>query len=238
MEIVSNQEGNIVEIDLKLLRVQATKVAKSILKRWNSVVDEEELDSVINLSLAEVLDKYDQSKGASIVTYMYYHLRGNLAKLIDERVNNSELSMETSGLEYYGNIASQDVDYDGIDSESYLDPHEALERKQARKLYNEALESLSELERTLLNMNLEDGLKVQQIARQLKLSRSYLSRIKHQALRKVMFYIANHMEIKDLHHISLIPSDEPARRGKKSRRTHRRVSSAKRVAVSLQKGRR
>ncbi|MCS6894482.1 MAG: sigma-70 family RNA polymerase sigma factor, partial [Deltaproteobacteria bacterium] len=174
-------------------------------------IDEDEIISVVNLSVAEAINKFDPNRGAGIVTFLYYHLKGNLIKYIDERKKNQEMYVEELGLDFY-NYNQADTTLNIYDS-NLANPENELERKEENELYSRALNQLTDLERELVQLNLEEGYKVQQIAKQLGLSRSYLSKLKHQALRKICFYLGRTLDLKELHTGSRVEK-VPARRGK------------------------
>ncbi|MCX7953028.1 MAG: sigma-70 family RNA polymerase sigma factor [Deltaproteobacteria bacterium] len=204
------------DFDINKLHIQCLKVAKSLLKKWNSTIEQEEIDGIVNLSLAEALNKFDPTKGTSIITFLYYHLKGNLIKHIEATVKNKEVPIEEAGIDFYN---SKLVDeHCVIDTQLVYDPEKNLDRKQIMERFYEALENLSDLERKVLTLNLEEGMKVQHIAKKLNLSRSYLSRLKHQALKRVCLHLARTANLKELHFGKIFDIGEERRRKDKPRR--------------------
>src|SRR5690348_15064745 len=63
-------------------RMKARKLARSILRKWHSRLDLQEVDSIVDLSLCEAVARYNPAKGASFMTFLFYHLRGNLIRAV------------------------------------------------------------------------------------------------------------------------------------------------------------
>src|SRR5690349_3051107 len=63
-------------------RLKARKLGRSILRKWNARLDLQEVDSIVDLSLCEAAARFDPSVGASFLTFLFYHLRGNLIRAI------------------------------------------------------------------------------------------------------------------------------------------------------------
>jgi len=208
--------------EVLILQEKSLKVAKSMLRRWNVVLPPDELKSLVNLSIAEVLPKFDASKGTSIITFLYYHLKGALIKHIQETVSQqSEQLSEEAYLEFqaFENHTSEV----SFVSES---PEEEIINKQLTKIYDEALGTLSDLERELIRLNLEEGIKVQQIAKQLGFSRSYLSRLKSQALYRLCSELTKRTGLQDtykaLNKLLNLEKEDYVRRARKFKRVPRR----------------
>ena len=72
-------------------RLKARKLARSILRKWNARLDLQEVDSIVDLSLCEAAHRFDPSVGASFMTFLFYHLRGNLIRTITASANSNVL---------------------------------------------------------------------------------------------------------------------------------------------------
>src|SRR3990167_8004194 len=68
-------------------RANARKLSRSMLRRWHARLDLEEVDSLVVLSLCEAAARYGPNKGASFMTFLYYHLRGCLVRAVDAAAN-------------------------------------------------------------------------------------------------------------------------------------------------------
>lgn len=215
-------------VDVGKLYDQALKIAKSLLTKWGAVIESDELSSLVNLSIAEALSRFDPSKGASIITFLYYHLKGNVIKIIEER---------KSCLEFSGDETFMNYSFNNHGDSSLIDrtnPEDLCEQKQLNDRFYNALDQLSDLEKQLLILNLEHGYKVQHIAKKLGLSRSYLSKIKHAALRKVCMQIGLNEDLKDLlHSLQTSKYSVSERRKAKIKRTQKtqKFKGARKVIV-------
>jgi DNA-directed RNA polymerase sigma subunit (sigma70/sigma32) len=63
-------------------RIKARKLARSILRKWHARLDLQEVDSIVDLSLCEAVRRYNPTKGASFMTFLFYHMRGNLIRAV------------------------------------------------------------------------------------------------------------------------------------------------------------
>ena len=70
-------------------RLKARKLARSILRKWHARLDLQEVDSIVDLSLCEAVRRFDPTKGASFMTFLYYHLRGNLIRTVSSAATAS-----------------------------------------------------------------------------------------------------------------------------------------------------
>lgn len=52
-------------------RLKARKLARSILRRWHARLDVGEVDSIVDLSLCEAVQRFSPEKGASFMTFMF-----------------------------------------------------------------------------------------------------------------------------------------------------------------------
>src|SRR5690349_7137351 len=63
-------------------RENGRKLARSILRRWRVRMPAEEIDSIVDLSLCEAARRYSSERGASFMTFFFYHLRGHLVRSV------------------------------------------------------------------------------------------------------------------------------------------------------------
>jgi RNA polymerase sigma factor (sigma-70 family) len=166
-------------------RVKARKLARSFLRRWGVYLEAYLVDSMVDLSLCEAVVRFDPERGATFMTFMYYHLRGNLMRLIAESVNRSDLSqgrLAFEGDEGEITIGSEEV-YWSLHSGEAQSPHEIVEGKEELKRCLDACDQLDTLGKDVIHRFYFDGEPVTSIAKSLGYSRSHISRVKTRALR-------------------------------------------------------
>ncbi|MDZ4785223.1 MAG: sigma-70 family RNA polymerase sigma factor [bacterium] len=175
-------------------RANARKLSRSILRRWRSRIELEELDSLVDLALCEAAERYDPKKGASFMTFMYYHLRGCLVRAVDTAANSNlvsaadfELEDLTSGFNptreqtESGMSAVADM-ADSINNEDYLLPDEHLYKKEVANISSGACSKLDELEQEVIFRLYVQEEQLVDIAKSLGYSRCHISRVKKRAL--------------------------------------------------------
>ncbi len=167
-------------------RAKARKLARSLLRRWNSRLDIQEVDSIVDLSLCEAVRRFDPTRGASFMTFLYYHLKGNLVRAISYAMHGLAGSLEYSELmsmaeeRPYGINASEIAE--SLVGNGQVQPDEALFKKQLIALSSEACEALDALEKEIIQRMYLEGEQVQDIAASLGYSRCHISRVKKKAL--------------------------------------------------------
>ena len=171
-------------------REQGQKIACSILRKWDCRLELEEVESLVDLSLCEAVKNYDPNKGASFITFLYYHLRGNLIRTINTRATRSPLPLEFTdeNLES-GFIGKERINQAEIaevmGSERATQPDALCEHRQLCKIAEEACDKLSELEKEIIfNIYLQEA-QVTKLAKDLKYSRCHISRLKTSAIKKL-----------------------------------------------------
>lgn len=183
-------------------RANARKLSRSILRRWHARLDLEELDSLVDLALCEAASRYNPEKGASFMTFLYYHLRGTLVRAVDAAANANvvpaadyEIDELASGYETdAGTGAAVDI-ADALSNHEYQLPDEALYRKELANLSNVACSKLDELEQAVIYRLYVQEEPLVDIARSLGYSRCHISRVKKRALDVLHENLSNSLEM-------------------------------------------
>jgi|GEM_PF-1529546 len=175
-------------------RANARKLSRSILRRWRSRIELEELDSLVDLALCEAADRYDSKKGASFMTFLYYHLRGTLVRAVDIAANLNTVSAADYEIEELisgyrtskdshdnGITASADLS-DTLSNHEYSTPDEMLYKKEVANISNQACAKLDELEQEVIYRLYVQEEQLVDIAKSLGYSRCHISRVKKRAL--------------------------------------------------------
>jgi RNA polymerase sigma factor (sigma-70 family) len=195
-------DGSLSEMDRESLvieyRLKAQKLSRSILRKWHARLDNQEVDSIVDLSLCEAVRRYNPDKGASFMTFMFFHLRGNLIRAVagavqaqafpafDDEVDSFSPQSEISGHTHAKsgvkgpNLSDVTMALYGNDD---LMPDDALEKKQLAHLSRRACELLDPLEQEVIHRLFFREQQLLDIADALGYSRCHISRVKKKALQ-------------------------------------------------------
>lgn len=168
-------------------RLKARKLARSILRKWNSRLDIEEVDSVVDLSLCEAAARFRPEMGASFITFLYYHLRGNLIRTISTAANANTVPLfdsdaVTGGDELDAIVANASEIADSLTGTDTMRPDEAFMKREMVELSMRAKAKLDALAREVLDRVYGDEEQLIDIANNLGYSRCHISRVKRRAL--------------------------------------------------------
>jgi RNA polymerase sigma factor (sigma-70 family) len=177
-------------------RFKARKLSRSILRRWHSRLDVEDVDSIVDLSLCEAVRRYDPSKGASFMTFLYFHLRGNLIRAVSDAVTGNGVvadddedsaRAQAAALGHSAPRGSARVAYASEVTEVMYNvepecPEDQMMKKELAEISNKACEVLDPLEREVINRIYMKEEQLLAIAESLGYSRCHISRVKKRAL--------------------------------------------------------
>lgn len=178
-------------------RSKARKLARSILRKWHSRLDLEEVDSIVDLSLCEAAQRFNPDMGAGFMTFLFYHLRGNLIRCVTAAATANTLPFGEMG-----SLASMDnarptalqnaVEVSqALCSNEYTAPDEAVCKKEMVNLSQQARTHLDYLEREVIERIYMNEEQLLDIAADLGYSRCHISRIKRKALEALYDGIAS-----------------------------------------------
>jgi RNA polymerase sigma factor (sigma-70 family) len=169
-------------------RTKARKLARSVLRKWHARLDLQELDSIVDLSLCEAVKKFDPAMGASFMTFLFYHLKGNLIRSITiaAEARGYGLAEElrfNDQMYYIGGeaINSYEVAEALIGTENEA-PDEALMKKELIGLSQKARTKLDKIEDQIIERLFIAQEPLLDIADSLGYSRCHISRVKQRAL--------------------------------------------------------
>lgn len=175
-------------------RIKARKLGRSILRRWHARMDLEEVDSIVDLSLCETVKRFDPQRGASFMTFLFYHLKGNLVRAVIAAASTSAIPLAFADMAetnpYDGDEAGRGRGMglnaielaEAISSQEVLQPDEALWRKEMSDMSALACSKLDDLEREIVKRIFIQEQQIIDIAAQLGYSRCHISRVKKKAL--------------------------------------------------------
>jgi RNA polymerase sigma factor (sigma-70 family) len=165
-------------------RVKARKLGRSILRKWHARLDLEEVDSVVDLSLCEAVKRFDPSKGASFMTFLYYHLKGNLIRAVSAAAHANfvpGMESEKDGESDTPPVTALEV-VEAISGTDQRQPDELLLHKELVDLSKDACTRLDPLEKQVIERLFLQGEQLMHIANSLGYSRCHISRVKKKAL--------------------------------------------------------
>lgn len=187
-------------------RASARKISRSIMRRWRARLELEELDSLVDLALCEAAEKYDPRKGASFMTFMFYHLRGCLVRAVDTAANANMISAadyEIEGLvaslvgpndtQETSLVAGADTLHE-LTNEEYRTPEESFYKNEVVRISNEACARLDDLAREVIFRLYVEEQQLVDVAKELGYSRCHISRVKRQALDVLHGFLSPRLE--------------------------------------------
>ena len=170
-------------------QIKARKMAFSILRRWHARLDLQEVHSIVDLSLCEAVRRYNPAKGASFITFLFYHLRGNLIRGVAAAARLTAVpltDLDTSGSDADGRhewcrVSAAEA-ADAVSSRENMQPDEIIIRKELLQVSLEACKCLDSLEKEVLFRIFLQEEQLLDVAHSLGYSRCHISRVKRKAL--------------------------------------------------------
>lgn len=230
-------------------RQKARKLGRSILRKWHARLDLQEVDSLVDLSLCEAVIRYNPEKGASFMTFLYYHLRGNLIRAVsqaamvnvvpttDYEANNesAEAAAERKNQTYRGVNAIEIAE--ALCSHDYQLPDEALLKKELVDMSYQACSRLDPLEQEVIERIYMQEQQLMDIANMLGYSRCHISRVKRKALETLYDDLTTSMGIDSAAKRPVFDEEEEVRSTRRKvdrRKVHRRRPRSAKAALQKQ----
>lgn len=173
-------------------RENGRKLGRSILRRWRVRMPTDEIDSIVDLALCEAAQRYSSEKGASFMTFFFYHLRGHLVRSVARAAQSSNIFMA------FGESAGMDVgDWHDVDAQAlwgYLPDNSVFGNREVENPENQVIQNetiqecrtavskLDTLEQQILQRSFTEEQPLVDIAKSLGYSRCHISRVKKSAL--------------------------------------------------------
>ncbi|MCO6431930.1 MAG: sigma-70 family RNA polymerase sigma factor [Deltaproteobacteria bacterium] len=190
-------------------RMKARKLARSILRKWHARLDLQEVDSIVDLSLCEAVRRFNPAMGASFMTFLFYHLRGNLIRAISAAATQhivplQEIEPQHSASEEASDGQRSKSNANAIEiaealcGNDYPMPDELLLKRELIDLSQQACGRLDELAKEVIFRIYIQGQQLIDIANSLGYSRCHISRVKKKALETLY---------NDLTDVMGVPSD-------------------------------
>ncbi len=163
------------------------RLVAHIVKKYNGAADPDDLLSVGSIGLIKAINTYREGKGTRLATYTARCIENEILMLIrtGKKYKNTVSLTEPVGVDKDGNELTL-IDLLAEKEDSVF---AQVEKSIQREKFVEVLSKiLTEREFTIISMRygLQDGCPVPQreVAKKLKISRSYISRIEKRAIEK------------------------------------------------------
>jgi RNA polymerase sigma factor FliA len=177
-------------------RLKARKLARSILRKWHARLDLQEVDSVVDLSLCEAVKRFNPKMGASFMTFLFYHLRGNLIRAvsaaacanvvpvndIEGLIQSSQEGMDSAQRALPNRGVNAIEIAEALCGNEYPMPDEIVFKRELINLSHEACDKLDDLAKEVISRIYLQGQQLIDIANSLGYSRCHISRVKKKAL--------------------------------------------------------
>lgn len=176
-------------------RENGRKLARSMLSKWHVRMPADEIDSVVDLTLCEAAIRFDPTRGASFMTFFFYHLRGHLVRTVTEAAQSTNIFLafaEKTGIDTkeWNSDSEQaflaympdHLNYHGIDEES---PESIYLKKEKMEVCRDSCAHLDALELEVLERSYSHDESLVTVSKKLGYSRCHISRVKKRALEKV-----------------------------------------------------
>lgn len=215
-------------------RENGRKLARSLLNQWRVRMPAEEIYSIVDLTLCEAAKRYRPDKGASFMTFLYYHLRGQLVRAVASAANANQMFVshaKNSGIDlgdwenYQGDALPTFIEPNVLGVTHAETPEDQLLRKEKIDRCRGALDTLDTLEQEVLQRAYENEQQLTDIARELGYSRCHISRVKRRALEQLAAVL--NIELKEER------ADEPKASNARNRDSFRRRSRQRAVLRKL-----
>ncbi len=176
-------------------RENGRKLARSILRRWRVRMPGEEIDSIVDLALCEAARRYSSERGASFMTFLFYHLRGHLVRSVARAAQGNNIF-----LSFARNAGVDTSDWAHLPAEviwSYVPeymvfgqrdletPEHVMIRQEKITQTQNACAQLDSLEREIIDRSFSSEQPLVDIAKSLGYSRCHISRVKKTALDRL-----------------------------------------------------
>ena len=186
-------------------------------------VEYDDLVSYGVFGLIDAIDKFDYGKGIKFETYASLRIRGSILDQIRKmdwiprsvRQKQKQMEAAVAKLEKEKGLKLKDKDIaeelgisldefmeQGADNgvkefknTTFVEPEQAVDREEVKKLLMEALELLTEKERKVVLLYYYEELTLKEVASVLEVSESRISQLHSKALEKMKKHLGVHFEI-------------------------------------------
>jgi RNA polymerase sigma factor (sigma-70 family) len=166
------------------------KLAWKLLGSWNARLPEDEVRSLVGISICEARKNYKPNLGTQFQTFLFYHLRGRLLREISSLVKYRRYQFNLTEEMAQDKAEDESATYFNPISDE-KNPEELLLEQEASTFFNDAMGSLDWLEGEVVQRHCISGESLLDIASELDYCRCHLSRVKTRAMRKLRSKVGN-----------------------------------------------
>ena len=158
-------------------RVDAYRIARSLLRKTERTLDEDDLRSVVDLALVEAANKYVQDNRVKFTTFLFYYLKGRILRaLCKERYWDNHHCKAASSPERIEDFSPDSVS---------KGPDLIVEYKDIQINSHRLIECLPRVEREVLFAVYYRDMTLELVAKELGYSRAHIGRIRDRALSRL-----------------------------------------------------
>ncbi len=175
----SKQDNTSDRVDL------GVRLSWKLLNSWGAKLSDEDILSVVGLSICETNKTFNPKYGVQFQTLLYYHLKGRLLKEISDIVKHKRVleSIDTATL------AEQDALEEEVQEVSLQienqSPEKILLDREEEGNFENALNNLDWLELIVVKRHCINEESLLDLSKELNYCRCHLSRVKTKALKKL-----------------------------------------------------
>lgn len=177
-------------------REHGRRLAWSFLSSWRVRLHHDEVSSIVGAALCEAAHRFDESRGVSFKTFLFYHLRGMLLKEIARAVSEQRVLQYVPGStlsDGLGSVTDASQTFPDTQPVEMDDPEKIVERQELANICLEACKELDELEREIVLRHYVYDEPLIEIAEDLDYCRCHISRVKSRGLGKLEVYLRDRL---------------------------------------------
>jgi RNA polymerase sigma factor (sigma-70 family) len=167
-------------------RENGVKIAWRLLAGWRVKLNKDEVDSVVGISLCEAAQRYDKSKGASFITFLFYHIRGALLKEITFAMHQQNaIALNDDEHSSYAGFNTMYMASNETPLVEHNNPEKIFQQQEIMNACTDACSHLDDLEKSIIIRHYLHDEALNKISKELVYCRCHVSRVKTRALGKL-----------------------------------------------------
>lgn len=162
------------------------KLAWKLLNSWQAKLPQDDVKSLVGISLCEAAQNYDGRPNVQFQTFLYYYLRGRLLREISESVKSKNVSRQflCEDVDISCNAETAELSKKMLPTDS-KNAEQLMIDCEEKRMIDQSLAVLDDLESEIIQRHYIDGDSLIDIAEALGYCRCHLSRVKRRALDKL-----------------------------------------------------
>lgn len=162
------------------------KLAWKLLNSWQAKLPQDDVKSLVGISLCEAANNYDGRPNVQFQTFLYYYLRGRLLREITDSVKSRNIALKLSLSDSSLSDSTLDEElYKSLPIQEIKTAEDILINREEKDIIEESFDKLDDLEKEIVSRHYIEGESLIDIAKELGYCRCHLSRVKRRALSKL-----------------------------------------------------